>query len=182
MQSTPILPGILLNMPGVWLIGSLENPNRAASSLLQAAEFWNKIVYLALVVIIGGRWVMKTAIKAALLSALVFPGVGQMYLKRYVRGLIPMVLTLTGLGVWIAQATVGALQELEKMQTQGGFVDLNAVANRAVASSASGDWYSPLIVPMIVVCWLFSVIDAYMLGKGKEPPTDQDRAKGEQGI
>ena len=122
---------------------------------------------------------MNKAIKAALLSALVFPGVGQMYLKRYVRGLIPMVLILTGLGVLITQATVRALQELEKIQIQTGFVDLNAVANRAAASSASGDWYSPLIMPMIVVCWLFSVIDAYVLGKGKEPPTAQDRAKGE---
>jgi hypothetical protein len=131
------------------------------------------------VVVIGGRWVIKRAIKAALLSALVFPGAGQIYLKRYVRGLIPMVLTLTALGVWIAQATIGALQELEKMQIQGGLVDLNAVANRAAASSASGDWYSPLIMPMIVVCWLFSAIDAYMLGKGKEPPTVLDRAKGE---
>jgi TM2 domain-containing membrane protein YozV len=114
---------------------------------------------------IGERQVMKTAIKAALLSALVFPGMGQMYLKRYVRGAIPMVLTLAGMGVLIAQATVGALRELDKMQNQGGFVDLNAVANRAVASSASGDWYSPLILPMIAGCWLFSVIDAYMLGK-----------------
>jgi hypothetical protein len=112
---------------------------------------------------------MNKAIKAALLSALVFPGSGQMYLKRYVRGLIPMVLTLTGMGMLIAQATVGAFQELEKIQIQGGLVDLNAVANRAVASSASGDWYSPLIMPLIVVCWLFSVIDAYLLGKGKEP-------------
>jgi hypothetical protein len=122
---------------------------------------------------------MKTAIKAALLSALVFPGVGQMYLKRYVRGLIPMVLTLTGMGVMIVQATVRALQELEKMQIQSGLVDLKAVANRAAASSASGDWYSPLIVPMIVVCWLFSVIDSYMLGKGKETPTAPNRAKVE---
>jgi hypothetical protein len=122
---------------------------------------------------------MKTAIKAALLSALIFPGVGQMYLRRYARGLIPMVLTLAGLGVWIAQATVGALQEIEKMQRQGVLVDLNAVANRAAASSASGDWYSPLIVPMIVVCWLFSVIDAYRLGKGKEPSTLKDRTEGE---
>jgi hypothetical protein len=122
---------------------------------------------------------MKTAIKAALLSALIFPGVGQMYLRRYARGLIPMVLTLAGLGVWIAQATVGALQEIEKMQRQGVLVDLNAVANRAAASSASGDWYAPLIVPMIVVCWLFSVIDAYRLGKGKEPSTLKDRTEGE---
>ena len=140
---------------------------------------WNYTIGGYQGIIIGGRWVMKTAIKAALLSALVFPGTGQMYLKRYVRGLIPMVLTLTGMGVLIVQATVGALQELDKMQSQGGLVDLNAVANRAAASSASGDWYSPLIVPMIVVCWLFSVIDAYMLGKGKEPPTAPNRAKGE---
>ncbi|MCX5818814.1 MAG: DUF5683 domain-containing protein [Deltaproteobacteria bacterium] len=122
---------------------------------------------------------MKKAIKAALLSALVFPGVGQMYLKRYLRGLIPMVLTLAGMGVMIVQATVRALQDLEKIQIQGGLVDLNAFANRAAAPSASGDWYSPLIMPMIVVCWLFSVIDAYMLGKRKELPVVQDRAKGE---
>ena len=121
---------------------------------------------------------MKTAIKAALLSALVFPGVGQMYLKRYVRGLIPMVLALAGMGMLIAQATVGALQELEKIQIQGGLVDLNAVANRAAASSASGDWYSPFIMPMIVVCWLFSVIDAYLLGKGKVPPAASGSGEG----
>jgi hypothetical protein len=124
------------------------------------------------------RWIMKTALKAALLSALVFPGVGQMYLKRYVRGLIPMVLTLTGMGMLIAQATIGALQELEKIQIQSGLVDLNAVASRAAASSASGDWYSPLIMPLIVACWLFSVIDAYMLGKGKEPPAAEGSGGG----
>jgi hypothetical protein len=122
------------------------------------------------VIIIDGRWVMKPAIKAALLSALVFPGVGQMYLKRTLRGLIPMVLTLAGLGVWIAQATAGALREIEKMQIQGGLLDLNAVAERAAASSASGDGYSPFVVPLIVACWLFSMIDAYRLGKGKGPP------------
>jgi hypothetical protein len=120
---------------------------------------------------------MSRAIKAALLSALVFPGVGQMYLKRYVRGLIPMALALTGLGVWIAQVTLSALRDLERIQIQGGLVDLNAVANRAAASPASGEWYSPLIVPLIAGCWLFSVIDAYRLGKG--PPGAPDRAKGE---
>jgi TM2 domain-containing membrane protein YozV len=120
---------------------------------------------------------MNKAIKAALLSALVFPGVGQMYLKRYMRGLIPMVLTLTGMGMLIAQATIGALQELEKIQIQGGLVDLNAVAYRAAASS-SGDGHFPIIMPLIIVCWLFSVIDAYMLGKGKEPPAAEGSGEG----
>jgi hypothetical protein len=122
---------------------------------------------------------MNKSVKAALLSALVFPGLGQMYLKRYLRGLVPMILALTGMGIWIAQATVGALQELEKMQIRGGLMDLNGLANRAAVSSASGDGYSPLIVPIIIVCWLFSVIDAYMLGKGEESPMVRDRVKGE---
>lgn len=108
---------------------------------------------------------MNKAIKAALLSALLFPGLGQMYLKRYARGLIPMVLILVSLGLWIVDATVRALREIDKMQIQGGLIDPNVVASRAAAASASGEWYSPLLLPMIIVCWLLSVIDAYMLGK-----------------
>ena len=127
------------------------------------------------------RWVMKTSIKAALLSALVFPGLGQMHLKRYVRGLIPMVLVLTGLGVLIVQATVGALQVLDKIQIQlqGGTVDMNAVSNLAAGSSTHGDPYSSLISLGIAGCWVFSVIDAYLLGKEKDRRNVQDQAKGE---
>ncbi len=124
---------------------------------------------------------MKASIKAALLSALVFPGSGQMYLKRYVRGLIPMVLVLAGLGVLIVQATVGALQVLDKMQIQlqGGTVDMNAVSNLAAGSSTHGDPYSSLISIGIAVCWIFSVIDAYRLGKEKDRRNVPDQATGE---
>ncbi len=113
---------------------------------------------------------MKTAVRAALLSAFVFPGLGEMYLKRYLRGLIPMILVLIGLGILIGRATVGALQVIEKMQTQGGTVDMNAISNIAAGSSTHSDPYSSLILPVIVGCWVFSVIDAYRLGKGKELP------------
>jgi hypothetical protein len=122
---------------------------------------------------------MNKSTKAALLSALLFPGLGQMYLKRYLRGLIPMVLILAGLGLWVVNATVHALRELDRIQIQGGLIDPNAIAGRAAASSASGEWYSPLILPMIVVCWILSVIDAYRLGKAKEPSGARDRGKDE---
>ena len=124
---------------------------------------------------------MKASIKAALLSALVFPGSGQMYLKRYVRGLIPMVLVLAGLGVLIVQAAIGALQVLDKMQIQlqGGTVDMNAVSNLAAGSSTHGDPYSSLISIGIAVCWIFSVIDAYRLGKEKDRRNVPDQATGE---
>jgi TM2 domain-containing membrane protein YozV len=122
---------------------------------------------------------MKASIKASLLSALVFPGVGQMHLKRYIRGLIPMVLVLTGLGVLIVQATASALQVLDKIQLQGGTVDMNAVSNLAAGSSTQGGPYSSLISLGIAVCWVLSVIDAYLLGKEKDRRNVQDQAKGE---
>ena len=107
---------------------------------------------------------MSKAVKAALMSALLFPGLGQMYLKRYLRGLIPMALVLVGLGVWITDATLRALGELDRIQIQGGLIDPNAVAARMAASPPSIEWYSPLILPLIVTGWLYSVIDAYRLG------------------
>jgi TM2 domain-containing membrane protein YozV len=120
---------------------------------------------------------MKASIKASLLSALVFPGVGQMHLKRYIRGMIPMVLVLTGLVVLIVQATAGALQVLEKIQLQGGTVDMNAVSNLAAGSSTQGCPYSSLISLGIAVCWIYSVIDAYRLGKEKDRLNVQNQAK-----
>ena len=63
---------------------------------------------------------MKKAIKAALLSALVFPGVGQMYLKRYVRGLIPMVLILAGLGMLIAERRSALFRNSIKSRSRAG--------------------------------------------------------------
>lgn len=108
---------------------------------------------------------MKKSSKAALLSALLFPGVGQMYLKRYLRGLLPMVLVLTGLGVLITRATLRALEVLDKMQASGGAIDMNVASNLAVTSVASGDPYSSVIVLVISCCWIFSVVDAYRLGK-----------------
>jgi TM2 domain-containing membrane protein YozV len=109
-------------------------------------------------------WLLKASSKAALLSALIFPGVGQIYLKRYLRGLIPMVLVLTGLGVLVARATFRALEIIEKMQAAGGAIDMNVAANLAATSAASGDPYSSPIILGMFCCWTFSVIDAYMLG------------------
>jgi hypothetical protein len=119
---------------------------------------------------------MKASTKAALLSALVFPGLGQMQLKRYVRGLVLMVPVLTGLGVLIVRATAGVLRALDQMQTQGGIMDPNAVSNLVAVSSTQGDSYSSLISLGIAACWIFSVIDAYRLGKERERRDIRDQA------
>ena len=107
---------------------------------------------------------MKRAVKAALLSALLFPGLGQIYLKRYLRGAMLMVLTCSVAGLWMVRAALGALEALQAIEVQGGLVDLHPAADRLATSSLRGDGYSAVILWFLVACWLFSVIDAYVQG------------------
>ena len=106
---------------------------------------------------------MNTAIKAALLSALVFPGSGQIYLKRYWRGLIIMFLAGLGLTVIVVMAAGAALEGIKAMQIEGKAADLNAMAR--IAAGSSKDTASNYWMIFIAGCWIFSIIDAYKIGK-----------------
>ena len=112
---------------------------------------------------------MKTATKAALLSGLAFPGTGQMYLKRFRRGLTIMVFVLSGIVAIVWMATIRALEILERIQNQLDQVDMETITNLALASSAdhSSVYYKPILL-FIACCWIFSIIDAYRTGKEKE--------------
>ncbi|MCX5842407.1 MAG: DUF5683 domain-containing protein, partial [Deltaproteobacteria bacterium] len=74
---------------------------------------------------------MKSALKAALLSGLVFPGLGQIYLKRYWRGFLFIILIMIGLVIIAGIAAAGALESLNTIQAQGGTVDINTLSNLA---------------------------------------------------
>ncbi|MEA3486985.1 MAG: hypothetical protein U9R20_04940 [Thermodesulfobacteriota bacterium] len=112
---------------------------------------------------------MKISTKAALLSGLIFPGTGQIHLKRFLRGITIMVLTFSGIGVIVWMATVRALAMLEEIQNQLNQVDMATISNVAMASAADHTLiYYKQILLFIVCCWLFSIIDAYKIGEKKE--------------
>lgn len=103
---------------------------------------------------------MKTEVKAALLSGFVFPGLGQIYLKRYLRGLFFITLVLLGLMIVVGIATVGALESLRAVQIEGGTVDMNKISNLATTYSTQKGIYLRVIFLFIACCWIYSVIDA----------------------
>lgn len=120
---------------------------------------------------------MKISTKAALLSGLAFPGTGQMYLKRFLRGITIMALTFSGIGVIVWMATVRALAIIEQIQNQLNQVDMTTISNVALASSADHtSIYYKLTLLFIACCWIFSIIDAYRIGKKRE------RSEQNQGI
>lgn len=107
---------------------------------------------------------MKTATKAALLSGLVFPGIGQMYLKRFRRGLLFMIPVLLGLVLIVVMATAGALESLRAIQAQGGTVDTNTLTALAQSHAKETAGYFRTILLFIIFCWLSAIIDAYRIG------------------
>ncbi len=107
---------------------------------------------------------MKTATKAALLSGLVLPGLGQIYLKRYRRGIVILVLVLLALGVIIGTLTAAALQSLKAIESKGGVTDIETISNQAIIDSAQMGIYLRIILLFILCCWVYSVVDAYRIG------------------
>ncbi len=111
---------------------------------------------------------MTRAIKAVLLSALVFPGAGQIYLKRYRRGLIMIALALLASVMMLVKAVAAALETVSALPQTGRAIDPQAVADLVAASTGDLLAGSRALLVLLAVCWVISVGDAYRLGKRGE--------------
>jgi hypothetical protein len=111
---------------------------------------------------------MSNALKAALLSGLVLPGLGHFVLKHRARGIALMLGVLAGLLAVTTKASQSMLPVVEKLVSEGGPVDVNTVLNEVTrAFISSGDAAINLSLLLIVLCWAIGVVDSYRLGKKK---------------
>lgn len=109
---------------------------------------------------------MNPAIKAALFSALLFPGWGQIYLKKYKRGIMIILPVAAGM-LSITWAIVQvAITVLKAAPLKKGTVDFSAVVNLTINSIKALDFYYLLFIFLLIFFfWVYSIIDAYLLGK-----------------
>jgi len=108
---------------------------------------------------------MKSAVKAALLSGFVLPGLGQIYLKRYKRGLAILIPVLLAVGLIIGTVVTGALESLKAIESKGGMADVETLSKLARVDSVHSGMSVKVMLLFVTGCWLFSVIDAYKIGK-----------------
>ncbi len=112
---------------------------------------------------------LTKALKGALLSGLVLPGLGQMMLKCYKRGIGLMLITLGALIVIAVQATQQAIAILQRIEAEGGAVNLGTISNAAThASTAPDTTIANIALFFLISCWIIGIIDAYRLGKKKD--------------
>ena len=112
---------------------------------------------------------MTNATKGVLLSALVFPGLGQIALKRYQRGVVLTLATMAGLVVIVIKATREAGRILETIASGGGVIDQDAMSRAIAQSTAWSDNLAfNLLLVAITLCWVYAAVDAYRIGKQQD--------------
>jgi len=112
---------------------------------------------------------MKNSMKGALLSGLVFPGVGQVSLKHYKKGIALILIASVTMLLIIVKAVQHALIILNEIQLEGGVIDERAILNAtAQASTISDSFIFNVTLLLIILCWIVGVVDAYRIGKKKD--------------
>ena len=112
---------------------------------------------------------MTRASKAALLSGLIFPGIGHMVLKHYLRGLVLMFSALIATSVIVAVLFRRAMAIVDRINSGDILVETGAIAEMVSNSTNGAD--SPIVNISVIVlgaCWLIGIIDSYRLGIVKE--------------
>jgi hypothetical protein len=118
---------------------------------------------------------MHNSLKALLWSGLVFPGLGQIVLKRHKRGVALILAVLVGLALIVITTVQQALSLLDKIDVEGGPVDMQMISNLATQASTNVSNSSMFILgaSLIILVWIIGAFDAYMIGKKKD---------GEEGL
>jgi hypothetical protein len=108
------------------------------------------------------------SIKAALLSGLVFPGVGHLYLRRYLRGVV-IAAGAAALSYFIISVAVDSAFDIAG-KIQSGDVPLNVESISGLVSKASqGNEHSTDIATMVLFAlWVIGIVDSYRVGRARE--------------
>jgi hypothetical protein len=96
---------------------------------------------------------MKKAVKGALLSGLVFPGLGQIALKQYPRGLAFMAVALA-CTIYIVETTV------QEVMSSLATLDPTRIASLPTPPT---DHAGPALW-ILCLAWVWAVLDAYRVG------------------
>jgi hypothetical protein len=112
---------------------------------------------------------MNNSLKGAFLSGVVFPGLGQIILKHYKRGIALMLTALASLLVIVVKAVQQALTILEKINSEGGTINMSTISNIATQASTTFDsLIFNFVLLLMIFCWVIGVVDAYRIGKKKD--------------
>ena len=107
--------------------------------------------------------------KAALLSGLIFPGVGHMVLKQYLRGSVLMLSALVALSVIVTKAIKQALTIVDRINSGEIPVEAGAITELAsITTNGAEDSILSIAALVVGAAWIIGIVDSYRLGITQE--------------
>lgn len=109
---------------------------------------------------------MNKPVKAALLSALVFPGAGHFFLKKYIPGGILAGTAGVALYVLVSRAVARAVQITDKIQRGEVELDVASIAE-LVSNHPAGPEGQLLSIATtaLLISWVIGIVDSYRVGR-----------------
>ena len=109
---------------------------------------------------------MSKSTKAALLSALLFPGTGHFFLKKHILGVVLAGTALVALSVVVTKTVERALQITGKIQSGEVPLDVAAITELVTKQSAGAEAQSLNIATAVfLIVWLCGIADSYRVGR-----------------
>ncbi len=127
---------------------------------------------------IGG---MTRSLKAMLLSALLFPGAGHLWLKHYWRGAVLMLVTLGAASMLIRSIFERAMTVVDQITAGDIVADTDTIAQMLAATSqARAANHDTALVTVLAVCWVIGIADSFRLGRQQGASPDPSPGRGER--
>ncbi len=120
---------------------------------------------------------MKNSLKAALLSALVLPGAGQIMLKRYLSGVLFALVSIIALSVIVAK--IIKFSSLIAAKINSGILDqsgggLIGILSDSMVEVNTGVMNTAFLIYLGV--WILSILDAYRVGNLVDKKQDRQKS------
>lgn len=111
---------------------------------------------------------MKKSTKAVLLSGLVFPGVGHLYLKRWMSGLL--LLGVAALASWHIGAVVmdTASVVAEKIQSGAVAADTDTIIALVEQESKGAAQATNFAKRVWLACWVIGIVGSWWQGRSQD--------------
>jgi len=112
---------------------------------------------------------MKKSTKAALLSALVIPGAGHFFLRKYITGTVLAVTALGSLCLIVARMIETAQQIADKILNGEVPLDVGAITELLSKPPAgTGAQLINIAWVVLIIAWLLGIVDSYRIGLGQD--------------
>ena len=109
---------------------------------------------------------MNSSIKGACLSGLVFPGLGQIVQRHYMRGIVLISIVSACLIMIFVDASRKINTILANIESSNAGLDITSIMKEVHTSSAGGDYLQMnTLSALIFCCWVIGIVDAYLSGK-----------------